>query len=59
MFMHDNCNWAVYRLIFNDLHSPLKALLDDLLYIGVPQKRVTGKPYDDLIDEFINAATNR
>ena len=46
-------------LISNDLHSPLKALLDDPLYIGVPQKRVTGKPYDDLIDEFINAATNR
>ena len=46
-------------IIFNDLHSPLKALLDDPLYIGVPQKRVTGKPYDDLIDEFINAATNR
>jgi len=36
-----------------------QALLDDPLYIGVPQKRVMGKAYDDLIDEFINAATQR
>ena len=37
----------------------LQALLDDPLYIGVPEKRVTGKAYDDLIDEFIHAATQR
>ena len=36
-----------------------QTLLDDPLYIGVPQKRVTGKAYDDLIDEFIRAATER
>ena len=34
-------------------------MLDDPLYIGVPEKRVTGKAYDDLIDEFIHAATQR
>ena len=36
-----------------------QTLLNDPLYIGVPQKRVTGKPYDDLIDEFITAANKR
>ena len=60
MFMHNFIvRLSSIILILDDLHSPLKALLDDPLYIGVPQKRVTGKPYDDLIDEFINAATNR
>lgn len=37
----------------------MQALLDDPFYLGVPHKRVTGKPYDDLIDEFIRAAIGR
>lgn len=43
----------------NSIDIFLQALLDDPLYIGVPQKRVTGQLYDDLIDEFIGAATAR
>jgi malate dehydrogenase (oxaloacetate-decarboxylating)(NADP+) len=31
-------------------------LLSDPLYIGIHERRLTGKPYDDLVDEFIEAA---
>uniref|UniRef100_A0A8C2HZS8 Malic enzyme n=1 Tax=Cyprinus carpio TaxID=7962 RepID=A0A8C2HZS8_CYPCA len=35
------------------------ALLDDPLYIGLKHKRVRGKEYDDLIDEFMQAVTDK
>ncbi|KAJ7394266.1 NADP-dependent malic enzyme [Desmophyllum pertusum] len=42
-----------------DVGTNNQALLDDPLYIGVPQKRENGQAYDDLIDEFIRAATQK
>lgn len=37
----------------------LQTLLDDPLYIGLKHKRVRGKEYDDLIDEFMQAVTDK
>uniref|UniRef100_A0A671P4R5 Malic enzyme n=1 Tax=Sinocyclocheilus anshuiensis TaxID=1608454 RepID=A0A671P4R5_9TELE len=37
----------------------IKTLLDDPLYIGLKHKRVRGKEYDDLIDEFMQAVTDK
>ncbi|KAJ8350871.1 hypothetical protein SKAU_G00260010 [Synaphobranchus kaupii] len=36
-----------------------QVLLDDPLYIGLKHKRVRGKEYDDLIDEFMQAVTDK
>ncbi|NXI68322.1 MAON protein, partial [Anseranas semipalmata] len=42
-----------------DVGTDNEALLSDPLYIGLKHKRVRGKQYDELIDEFMLAVTNK
>jgi malate dehydrogenase (oxaloacetate-decarboxylating)(NADP+) len=42
-----------------DTGTENESFLRDPLYIGLPQRRVRGKEYDDIIQEFIDAVTER
>ncbi|KAF4793232.1 NADP-dependent malic enzyme, mitochondrial [Turdus rufiventris] len=42
-----------------DVGTDNEALLNDPLYIGLKHQRVRGKQYDELIDEFMQAVTNK
>ncbi|HZL94471.1 MAG TPA: oxaloacetate-decarboxylating malate dehydrogenase, partial [Vicinamibacterales bacterium] len=42
-----------------DVGTDNDGLLDDDLYIGFPRRRVTGRPYFALVDEFVRAVQSR
>jgi malate dehydrogenase (oxaloacetate-decarboxylating)(NADP+) len=42
-----------------DVGTNNEALLSDVLYLGYPRKRLEGKPYFDLVEEFVTAVQSR
>lgn len=49
----------VSDLVFGWFCLFLQALLKDPLYIGLRHKRVRGQAYDNLLDEFMKAVSDR
>jgi malate dehydrogenase (oxaloacetate-decarboxylating)(NADP+) len=45
--------------IMFDMGTDNKELLDDPLYLGYPHKRLQGKPYFELLDEFITGVQEK
>ncbi len=42
-----------------DVGTENQALLDDVLYLGYPRRRITGRSYFTLVDEFVEAVQER
>lgn len=42
-----------------DMGTDNEALLEDLLYLGYPHKRLQGEEYDEIVDEFVMAVQER
>lgn len=49
----------LHSLLSYPLTLLLQALLKDPLYIGLRHRRVRGQAYDDLLDEFMRAVSDR
>ena len=42
-----------------DMGTNNEALLEDLMYLGYPHKRLEGREYDEIIDEFVMAVQDK
>lgn len=45
--------------IMLDMGTNNESLLDDLMYLGYPHKRLEGKEYDEIVDEFVMAVQDK